>query len=74
MSNRTQRRAEAARARRADNPSRAELVTLAMRYLADRAGPTATGATLMRPDGTITYLSAADARALYGSGKPEGTA
>lgn len=73
--NRHQRRAETAEARKRDTQhDRAAAVAQAMRYLARKAGPTATGATLMHPDGTSTYISAADARAIYGAGKAGGRA
>lgn len=69
MMNRHQRRAEAARERK-----RADLVRFALDYLARAAAPTATGCTLILPDGSTTYVSAADARAMRATGKPGGIA
>jgi hypothetical protein len=69
MSNRRNRRAEAARARKA-TPSNADMIDMAMRQLAS-AGPTATGGTLFLPDGTVRFISADEARA-WASDQPEG--
>lgn len=66
--NRHARRATAARDRKAD---RAEMIRLALDYLANVAAPTASGATLMLPDGSTLYLSADDARALHGGAPKE---
>ncbi len=66
--NRHQRRADAAAVRK--RPDRAEHIRLTLAYLANAAAPTATGATLILPDGSTTYLSAEDARAMHGTGKP----
>ncbi len=68
--NRQQRRAQAAQQRKL---SRTESIELALATLAN-AGPTATGATLILPDGSTQYLSADDARAMHGDGKPGGRA
>lgn len=70
--NRHERRAGAAQDRK--RPDRAEHIRLALDYLASVAAPTAAGATLIMPDGSTTYLSAEDARAMHGMGKPEGRA
>ena len=70
--NRQQRRAEAARDRRLLD--RAEAIRLASAYLANVAAPTATGITLFLPDGGTAYVSAEDARAMHGKGKPGGRA
>jgi hypothetical protein len=72
--NRHQRRAEATQARRMSAHDRAAAVAEAMHYLARVAAPTATGATLMHPDGTSTYINAADARSLYGDTPARGRA
>lgn len=72
--NRHQRRAEAVERRTRNTKfDKAAALRLAMISLA-HAGPTATGATVMHPDGTMTYLSAADARALYGAKPARGHA
>jgi hypothetical protein len=63
--NRHERRA-AAKKRPANDDGRAEAIRLAYKYLANGAASTATGATIVHPDGTMTYLSADDARSLYG--------
>lgn len=73
--NRHNRRADAAEARRTGTiHDKAAAVAKAMHYLAHRAADTATGATIMHPDGTSTYVSAADARALYGAEPARGRA
>lgn len=72
--NRQQRRAEAARARRDSAHDRAAAIAEAMHYLANVAASTATGATLMHPDGTTSYISVEDAKALYGSAPARGQA
>ena len=69
------RRADAAELRkRCTIHAKAAAVAQVMHFLARRAADTATGATLMHPDGTSTYISADAARAIYGAGKPEGRA
>lgn len=65
--NRHQRRAAAAKERKA--PDRAEAIRLASDYLANAAEPTATGVTVFLPDGGTAYLSAEDARAFHSKGK-----
>lgn len=70
--NRHQRRADAARDRK--RLDRAEHIRFALDYLAHAAAPTATGATLILPDGSTTYVSAKDARAMHGTGKLGGRA
>lgn len=73
--NRNHRRANASELRKSGSiHDKAAAVAQAMHYLAHRAADTATGATLMHRDGTSTYISADAARALYGAGKPEGSA
>lgn len=72
--NRHQRRAEATQARRMSAHDRAAAVAEAMHYLARVAAPTATGATLMHPDGSATFTRAAVARALYGAKPARGHA
>ncbi len=59
--NRQQRRAAQAQSRQA--MTRAEVIQAAVGYLAEVAGPSATGATVIMPDGEMLYLSADDARA-----------
>ena len=66
--NRRQRRA--AKGRNAE--ARAEAIRLAYAYLANVAGPCTTGGTLILPDGSMSFLSAEDARKLHGKAKPEG--
>jgi hypothetical protein len=61
--NRHQRRAATAQSQKTHE--RAAAIRLAMAALA-KAGPTATGATLMLPDGEVLHLNAADAHALAG--------
>ncbi len=69
-----QRRAEAAGGRKRNTTSdKAAALRLAMISWA-HAGPTATGATVMYPDGSMTYLSADDASALYGAKPARGRA
>jgi hypothetical protein len=63
--NRHERRAAKARGVTSHDPSRSEAIRLAYEYLAKGAADTATGATLISPDGTVTYLSADDARAFH---------
>jgi hypothetical protein len=58
--NRKQRRAEEARARKAQE--REGAIHLAIGMLRHLAGPTATGATLILADGKMLYLSAEMAR------------
>lgn len=70
--NRHQRRSDAARDRK--RPDRAGHIRFALDYLANAAAPSVTGATLLMPDGSTTYLSAEDARAMHGTGKPGGRA
>jgi hypothetical protein len=64
MLNRRQRRAHAAQERK--GIERADMLKLATYYLANIADSTATGATVVMPNGEMLYLSADDARALYG--------
>ena len=72
--NRQQRRAEAAKARRAGTTfDRADAIRLAVACLA-AAGPTATGATLFCGDGSVTFLDAADARVMHGAAPARGHA
>ena len=66
--NRQQRRAAAARNRKVNE--RAEAIAYTCDYLANIAAPTATGATLFLPDGQRMYISADDARTLYGRRVP----
>ena len=68
--NRRQRRADAARDRKAAD--RAEAIRLAYDCLATSDDTSVIGATLFMPDGSATYLSAADARAHRSSVKPKG--
>lgn len=70
--NRRQRRADAARDREAID--RAEVIRLTCDYLANSADPTVTGATLIMPDGSATYLSAEDARVMHSTSKSGGRA
>lgn len=68
--NRRHRRADAASDR---NPmDRAEAIRLTCEHLANSTDRTVTGATLIMPDGSMTYLAADDARALHGEPKPGG--
>jgi hypothetical protein len=68
--NRQQWRAAAARNRK--NREHADGIRTAMHYLARHAEPSATGATVILPDGSRTYVSAGDARAFYDRGKRPG--
>lgn len=70
--NRRQRRADAARDRKALD--RAGAIRLASAYLANVAAPTATGVTLFLPDGGTAYVSVEDAKALHGKATPRGRA
>lgn len=73
--NRHHRRAEAAEGRkRTTAHDKAATVAEALHYLARIAAPTATGATILFPDGSTAYLSADDARALYGDKPARGHA
>ena len=53
---------------------RGEALRLACDYLANVAGPTATGITLILPNGDTAYVSVEDARAFHGKGEPGGQA
>ena len=68
--NRHQRRADAARDRKAAD--RAEAIRLAYDCLATSGDASVVGGTLFMPDGSVTYLSAADAKAYRSSDKPKG--
>lgn len=70
--NRHQRRADGARDRK--RRDRAGHIRFALEYLANAAAPSVTGVTLLSPDGSTTYLSVEDARAMYGTGRPGGRA
>ncbi len=70
MANRHSHPADAARARDNEPAAHADLIASAMRQLAG-AGPTATGATLVLPDGSIRFISIAEARA-WMADRPEG--
>ena len=50
--------------------ARAELIAVAMTVL-DNSAPTATGATMMLPDGEVLHLDADHARAMAGTGANE---
>ena len=67
-SNRRQRRSY--KDRKAD--ARAEAIRAAYDYLANVAAPFTTGGTLILPDGSMSFLSAADARELHGMATPGG--
>ncbi len=67
--NRRQRRADAARDRKAAD--RAEAIRLAYGCLAASDDPSVIGGTLFMSDGSVTYVSAADAKAYYSSDKPK---
>jgi|GEM_PF-6473431 len=67
--NRHDRRA--AEARNHTPLTRAELINLSLRFLSV-SGDTATGATLMHPDGTITYISRETADAMNATTKGGG--
>lgn len=69
--NRYQRRAEEARHRKA--ASRDVTIRLALAALA-AAGPTATGATVMLPDGELLYFSVETARAMTSNAPAGGRA
>lgn len=71
--NRHQRRAAAARARRAAQPDRAKLIRQTLAVLA-ASGPSATGATLILPDGEVLHLDAMDARVMAGDAPARGRA
>lgn len=68
--NRRQRRADAARDRKAAD--RAEAIRLAYDHLAASGDPSVVGGTLFMPDGSVSYLSAADAKAFCNPAKPKG--
>ena len=70
--NRRQRRADAAENRKA--LSRAEAIRLTYDHLANSTAPTLNGATVIMPDGSMTYISAADAQAMHGKVKQGGRA
>ena len=67
--NRHQRRAAAVlhQYREEQAQARGELIALAMKVLAN-SGPTATGATMMLPDGEVLHLDADHARAMASTG------
>lgn len=67
--NRHDRRAAEARNRKP--LTRAEIINLGLQFLA-ASGNTATGATLIHPDGSTTYVSRETADAMTGAGKAEG--
>lgn len=66
--NRRQRRA--AKGRNAE--ARAEAIRLAYACLANVAGPCTAGGTLILADGSMSFLSAEDARKLHGKAKLDG--
>ena len=69
--NRHQRRADAARDRKAAD--RAEAIRLAYDCLASSDDTSVVGGTLFLPDGSVAYLSAADAKGYRdNSDKPKG--
>ena len=68
--NRRQCRADAARDRKAAD--RAEAIRLAYDCLATSGDISVVGGTLFLPDGSVTYLSADDAKAYCNSDKPKG--
>jgi hypothetical protein len=68
VSNRRKRRS--AKGRKAE--ARAEAIRVACTYLANVAAPRTTGGTLILPDGSMSFLSAEDARKLHGKAKPGG--
>ena len=61
---------------RLNRPDRAALVRDTVRLLAvlAEADPTVSGATLILPDGTMQFVSVADALAMAGSGPARGRA
>lgn len=71
--NRHQRRAAAAKAAQGGKPDRAELIRCVLAVLA-ASGPSATGATLILPDGEVLHLDVADARAMTGQAPARGHA
>ena len=69
----TRRQRNAARCRKVA-VSRGEAICVTYGYLATIAASDVTGATLIQPDGTTTYVSAEDARALHDKNKNGGRA
>ena len=67
MSNRHQRRAEAAKAR-------GKAVQKAAYYLATQTNESVTGATLILPDGEVRHLTVEEARAIAGTKPARGRA
>ena len=70
--NRQQRSADTAANRKPLD--RAEAVRLTYDQLGNSADPTLSGATVIKLDGSMTYISAADAQAMHGKAKPGGRA
>jgi hypothetical protein len=52
--------------------ARVEAIRLAYAYLANAGTPCTTGGTLILPDGSMSFLSAEDARKLHGKARPDG--